>query len=144
MAALRVFFKRFFDDSCFSLVWFNSSRFGIIHIAERRKAGPFAPPEFLSNPALYIFRQIVGIIFGLAKGDLKHKQSLRSWLKPKCGKAQRNNLADVYAINYLSAVNGISCQAVGVPCNKSDWLFALMNFAHHLVKNFSAGFLCAF
>ncbi|OQY68203.1 hypothetical protein B6D29_01070 [Microgenomates bacterium UTCPR1] len=63
VAALRVFFKRFFDNSCFHLVRFYCAGFGIIHIAKRRKAGPFAPPEFLSNPALNIFRQIVGIIF---------------------------------------------------------------------------------
>ncbi|MDP3792820.1 MAG: hypothetical protein Q8Q89_03785 [bacterium] len=75
---------------------------------------------------------------------MKHKKPLRSWLKPKSGKAQRNDLADVYAVNYLSAVNGISCQAVGVPRNQADWFFALVNFAHHLVENFSAGFLCAF
>src|SRR3989344_4477754 len=108
MAALRVFLKRLLDNPRFCLVWLNGSRFGIIHIAERRKAGPFAPPEFLANPALYILRQIVGIIFGLAKGDLKHKQPLRSWLKPECRKAQRNNFADVYAINDLSAINAIS------------------------------------
>src|SRR3989344_2088829 len=107
--ALRKFLKRFDDTARFCRFGFNRPRFRIIHIAKRRKAGPFAPPEFLPNPALYIFRQIVGIEFGLAKGDLKHKKSLRSWLKPKAGKAQRNDLADVYAVNNLSAVNGISC-----------------------------------
>jgi len=29
----------------------------------RQLADPFAPPEFLSNSSLYIFRQIVGIVF---------------------------------------------------------------------------------
>src|SRR3990167_8865535 len=111
VSALRKFLKRFSNTPRLCRFRLNRSCFGIIHIAERRKAGPFATPEFLSNPALYIFRQIVGIVFGLAKGDLKHKKPLRSWLKPKSGKAQRNDLADVYAVNYLSAVNGISCQA---------------------------------
>src|SRR3989338_7326975 len=48
----------------------------------------------------------------VCSSDLKHKKPLRSWLKPKCGKAQRNNLADVYAVNYLSAVNRIASQSV--------------------------------
>ncbi|HRV25841.1 MAG TPA: hypothetical protein P5294_04850 [Smithellaceae bacterium] len=75
---------------------------------------------------------------------MKHKKPLRSWLKPKCGKAQRSDLADVYQINHLPAVNGISCQAVGVPYQDSDRLFARVNFLYHLIKNFSARLLCAF
>src|SRR3989344_1293215 len=144
MAALRVFLKRLLDNPRFCLVWLNGSRFGIIHIAERRKARPFAPPEFLANPALYILRQIVGIIFGLAKGDLKHKQPLRSWLKPECRKAQRSYFGGVYGVNYQTAINRISGETIRVPRKKPHWSFTFLHFAHHLVKNFSPWLLCAF
>src|SRR3990167_1949419 len=63
MPALRKFLKRLSNAPCFCRFGFNRSRFRIIHVTERRKAGPLSTPEFLANPALYIFRQIVGIIF---------------------------------------------------------------------------------
>lgn len=68
-----------FDNFRFYWIRLNVPRFRIIHITKRRKAGPFATPEFLAKPALYILGQIVRVIFRLAKGDLKHKQALRSF-----------------------------------------------------------------
>src|SRR3989344_5619949 len=118
MEALRVFLKRLLDNSRFRRVWLNCSRFRIIHIAERRKAGPFTPPEFLANPALYILRQIVRVIFRLAKGDLKHKKPLRSWLKPKCRKAQRSDFSGVYGVDYQTTINAVAGETIGVPRDK--------------------------
>ena len=93
------------------------------YIAERSFARILAAPEFLANPALYILGQIVRIILALAKGDLKHKKPLRSWLKPKSRKAQRSDLALVYEVDNLPAVNAVSGEAVRVPRQDSDWFF---------------------
>jgi hypothetical protein len=70
---------------------------------------------------------------------LKHKQTLRSWLKPKCGKAQRSDLADVYQINYLSAVNRIAGETVRVP-RQNSLGFAQANPVQHFAEHSSARF----
>ncbi|MDD5731712.1 MAG: hypothetical protein PHU42_02370 [Patescibacteria group bacterium] len=51
----------------------------------------------------------------MSKSDLKHKKPLRSWLKPKSRKAQRNYLADINAINNLSAIDRVSGETIWVP-----------------------------
>src|SRR3989344_3774183 len=80
--AFRKFLKRFFDNSRFWFVWLNISSFRVINITEWRKRWPFSAPD--------VFRKVVAVIFALSKSYLKHKQTLRSWLKPECRKAQRS------------------------------------------------------
>jgi len=69
---------------------------------------------------------------------------LRSWLKPKCGKAQRSDFGSVYGVDDKPAVHRISGETIRVPSEKSDRHFTFLHFAHHLVENFSPGLLCAF
>ncbi|OGY09341.1 MAG: hypothetical protein A2782_02600 [Candidatus Blackburnbacteria bacterium RIFCSPHIGHO2_01_FULL_43_15b] len=80
----------------------------------------------------------------MAKGDLKHKKPLRSWLKPKCGEAQRSDFSGVYGVDYQTAINAIAGEAIRMPREKSNWSFTLLHLAHHLVKHFSPRLLCAF
>ncbi|MCX6340605.1 MAG: hypothetical protein NTX71_11920 [Candidatus Aureabacteria bacterium] len=80
----------------------------------------------------------------MAKGDLEHKEPLRSWLKPERGEAQRSDLAGVYGIDNEPAINAIASEAVGMPCDKSHGLLALLDFCHHLIEHLSPRLLCAF
>src|SRR3989338_3359344 len=96
-------------------MWFNRPSFGIIHIAKGRERQPFSAAEFLADTAIDILNEIVGVILGLTERHLQHKFALRSWLKPKCRKAQRNYFLSIYEVDNFSAVNAISRQSIRVP-----------------------------
>jgi hypothetical protein len=79
----------------------------------------------------------------LAKGDLKHEEPLRSWLKPESGKAQRSNFAGVYGVDDEPTINTIPREAVWVPSQKADGGRGLLHFCHHLIEYLSTRLLCA-
>src|SRR3989344_2815970 len=124
-------------------MWFNGASFGIVHIAKGRERQPFSPAEFLADTAIDILNEIIAVILGLTERHLQHKFPLRSWLKPKCRKAQRNNFFGIHEIDDAPAINAISRQSVRMP-RENTYALAFLNERHHLVKFFSAGFLCAF
>ncbi|OGI25240.1 MAG: hypothetical protein A3J76_05310 [Candidatus Moranbacteria bacterium RBG_13_45_13] len=84
-------------------------------ITERCEAEPFFSAQFLADSSLDIFSQIIRVIFALPERHLQHKEPLRGWFKPKCRKAQRNNFVSINGINYLSAINTISREAIRMP-----------------------------
>src|SRR3989344_1141796 len=96
-------------------MWFNRPSFGVVHIAKGREREPFASTEFLADTAIDIFYQIIRVIFGLTERHLQHEFPLRSWLKPKCRKAQRNNFFGIHEIDDAPAVHAVSRQSVRVP-----------------------------
>ncbi|MFA6548238.1 MAG: hypothetical protein WCT11_04895 [Candidatus Magasanikbacteria bacterium] len=98
----------------------------------------------MAETTLYIFRQIVGIIFALSKSHLQHKHTLRSRLAPESGEAQRNYFASVHKVDYLPAVYAVPCEPIWVPSHNADWFFAVVDFFYHFIKNFSSGTLGAF
>src|SRR3990167_9225440 len=124
-------------------MWFNGASFGIVHIAKGRERQPFAPTEFLADTAIDILNEIIAVVLGLTERHLQHEFPLRSWLKPKCRKAQRNDLFGIYEINYFAAVHAVSRQSVRMP-RQNPYALAFLNERHHLVEFLSTRFLCAF
>ncbi len=115
----------------------------VILIAKGRTIEPLAPTQFLADAALDIFAQIVRIIFRLPERHLQHKEPLRGWFKPKCRKAQRNDLARINRVDDAPAINTISRQSIGMPRQNTNTI-AFFYAAHHLAKYFAPRCLCAF
>ncbi|MFZ2149768.1 MAG: hypothetical protein WAV15_01240 [Minisyncoccia bacterium] len=128
-----VFFKRFYYNARFSRVRFNISRFRIIHIAKGSAHQPLASTDFLADTTSNILNKIVGIIFTLSERHLQHKFPLRSWLKPKCRKTQRNYFGRVYCVNDAPAVNTIASKTVRMP-REDTYAVHFLNAGHHFVK----------
>src|SRR3989338_1331793 len=124
-------------------MWFNGASFWVVHIAKGRERQPFSPAEFLADTAIDILNNIIAVILGLTERHLQHEFSLRSWLKPKCRKAKRNYLFCIHEIDDAPAINAISCQSIRMP-RQNSYTLTFFNKRHHLVKFFSARFLCAF
>src|SRR3989344_3578816 len=96
-------------------MWFNSASFGNIHIAKGRERQPFASTEFLADTTIDIFNKIIAVILGLTERHLQHKFPLRSWLKPKCRKAQRNDFLRIYEVDNFSAIYRVSGETIRMP-----------------------------
>src|SRR3989338_1477420 len=124
-------------------MWFNGASFWVVHIAKGRERQPFSPAEFLADTAIDILNEIIRVILGLTERHLQHEFPLRSWLKPKCRKAQRNDPFGIHEIDDAPTINAISRQSVRMPRQYAHAI-AFFNKRHHLVKLFSSWFLCAF
>ncbi|MDP3980892.1 MAG: hypothetical protein Q8Q33_05720 [Chlamydiota bacterium] len=105
----------------------------IVYIANRRNARIFASTDFLAQTPLGVFGKRIHIVFALPKCDIQHKFSLWRWLKPKLRKLQRHNTPAINEINYLSTVNRIARQSIGMPRQNSVRL-AMFNSFQHFAK----------
>src|SRR3989338_1035487 len=96
-------------------MWFNGASFGVVHIAERRERQPFASTEFLADTAIDILNEIIRVILGLSERHLQHEFPLRSWLKPKCRKAQRNYFLCIYEVDNFSPIYRVAGETIRMP-----------------------------
>src|SRR3989344_4846851 len=122
---------------------FYCSRFLIIYITKWRFCQPFATAEFLADTAIDIFNQVIRVILGLTERHLQHEFPLRSWLKPKCRKAQRNDFLRIYEVDNFSSIYRVTGETIRMP-REYSYALARFNFTNHFGKKFSPGFLCAF
>src|SRR3989344_559156 len=106
------FLKSANNKTRFQFIRFNISRLNIIYISKRRFCQPFATAQFLADSTLNILLKIIGIIFRLTERHLQHKETLRSWLKPKCRKTQRNDFGRVYCVDDAPAVNTVTSKSI--------------------------------
>ncbi|OGG13319.1 hypothetical protein A2773_00790 [Candidatus Gottesmanbacteria bacterium RIFCSPHIGHO2_01_FULL_39_10] len=100
--------KCFLYDFGFFRIYFYGSQLWFINITIRSFTGPNSISQLLSISSFDIFGKIINIIFGLAKGDGKHKLSLRGIVKPEGGKLKIKEFAGIKEINNFSSINGIS------------------------------------
>ena len=105
-----IFLKRFYHNARFGRMRFNISRFGIVHIAKGSAHQLLASTNFLADTTGNILNEVVAVILTLSERHLQHKFPLRSWLKPKCRKAQRNYFGRVYCVNDAPAVHAVCAQ----------------------------------
>src|SRR3989344_3780854 len=96
-------------------MWFNGASFGIVYIAKGREREPFSPAEFLADTAIDIFNEIIRVILGLSERHLQHEFPLRSWLKPKCRKAQRNDFLRIYEVDNFSTIYRVAGETIRMP-----------------------------
>src|SRR3989338_362473 len=125
-------------------MWFNVASFQIVHITVRSFCKPLATAKFLAKPTLYIFNEIIRKILALSERHLQHEFPLRSWLKPKLRKAQRSNSVDVHKVDNFTAINRITGETIGVPCQNAKWFITCFNILNHFGELVSPGLLCAF
>ncbi|OGR63609.1 MAG: hypothetical protein A2X31_05355 [Elusimicrobia bacterium GWB2_63_22] len=97
----------------------------------------------MAYAALYVFREVVHVILGLAEGDRQHELTLWRRVKPERGKLQFQNLACVHQIDQFSAVNTIPREAVRVPGHYAVGR-ALLKASDHLVEYGAARLLGGF
>ncbi|OGZ21121.1 MAG: hypothetical protein A3C48_01935 [Candidatus Nealsonbacteria bacterium RIFCSPHIGHO2_02_FULL_38_75] len=84
----------------------------------------------MAQTTLRVFGKRIHIVFALPKSDIQHKFSLRRWFKPKLWKLQRRNTPAINKVNYLSAVNRIARQSIGVPSQNSVRLVFFNSLYH--------------
>ncbi|MDP3771942.1 MAG: hypothetical protein Q8Q94_01025 [bacterium] len=69
----------------------------------------------MADTAIDILNEVVAIILGLTERHLQHEFPLRSWLKPKCRKAQRNYLAGVNEVNNFPSIYRVAGETIRMP-----------------------------
>jgi len=91
----------------------------------------------LAQSSLCIFGKRIHIVFALPKGDIEHELSLRGIFVPKLREFEGRKSTAVQKVNYLSSVNRIARQSVGMPRQNSVRLAAFYP-REHIVKNGAA------
>ncbi|MDD4466968.1 MAG: hypothetical protein PHQ08_00760 [Candidatus Pacebacteria bacterium] len=91
----------------------------------------------MAQPSLCVFGKRIHIVFALPKGDVEHELSLSRVFIPKLRKFKRSKSTAVQEIDYLSAINRIARQSVGVP-RQNSVCFAMFNAREHIVENEAA------
>src|SRR4051812_41908708 len=95
----------------------DRSQARLVQIADRGFPRPDTLLCLLLLSSADVYRQVVGIVFALPKGKVKHELALCCGLEPEIAKLQVEDFALVEKVNHPSAVKCVASQSIRVPSN---------------------------